>query len=413
MEYTKQIEDISEKYRYSKDLTESLKRCVPAMIKDKSEEEIKLLMDTLERVEIFEFDEVPTKEQLDKLDKIKTNNANKHVKFNDSDNSEYNAVNAPSAYTTNAIFDENMNIVDRVGYIYLTKLNERDEAAKFYNSRVNLSHLVHELGHAWGAQKDEYVQKENGDYVCNIGSIQMNYKVDRENKTIEKEDTRGLYLEEALNTIEEEKSLCSLLNIKDVKEIPSYVPSTYQGLMKMTIQEYQNVIGEEPFSKMRILHDKSEIQSYENIIEKSESVKELKTKGRIEKKKETFDKVNDLEDVSDERKNQMLEFYNKHKDIFFKEKNEEHFFDGLDDTLQQLYNFNSIKYNFNIWGNDKNREIYNNTVKEILKEAYNPLKESKEKIIEFNNNKTKQTTVSMKSLTKQALQMRNQNRRKK
>lgn len=53
----------------------------------------------------------------------------------------------------NTYICENMNIVERVGYIHLTRLAENSQAAKAYQSTINLYHLIHELGHAWSSQK--------------------------------------------------------------------------------------------------------------------------------------------------------------------------------------------------------------------------------------------------------------------
>lgn len=155
MDFNKRIDEISKKYKYDNELTEALKRCIPAMVKGKSNSEIELLLETLERVEILDLKEQPTAQQLNEIEREKINEKNEHVKFVTGNKGEYGKKDAPGAYQSIAIFDENMDIVDRVGYIYLTRLSEYTKETKKYQTTINLSHLVHELGHAWSAQKEK------------------------------------------------------------------------------------------------------------------------------------------------------------------------------------------------------------------------------------------------------------------
>lgn len=403
MDINKRIEEIAKLYNYNNELVEALKRCIPIMIKGKSNPEVELLMKTLERVEIIDFDMKPTQEQLDELEKRKTHGKNEHVTFVTNDNGEYGKTVAPGAYHTVPIFDENMNIVDRVGYIYLTRLSEYSKIVETYQTTINLSHLIHELGHAWASQKGEYVQKENGDFTCNVGTTTINHEVNRENNTVTEKGTKGLFMEEALNTLEEERVLCELLGIDNVKKIPGYVPSQYQGVMKTVMENFVQNIGELPFSKLRILKDKKDMEQYQIILDSTEAEKYLKSKEWNDRKRKSFDRVKELEDVSDEKKIEIQEFFYEYGNVYFRGGHEESFFEKLDNVLEQLYDFNSIKYEFNIIGSKKNNEIYSDILTDIIREAYVPLNQAKGKIEEYNKSKF---NVSMKSLAKQALETR-------
>lgn len=403
MDFNKRIDEISKKYKYDNELTEALKRCIPAMVKGKSNSEIELLLETLERVEILDLKEQPTAQQLNEIEREKINEKNEHVKFVTGNKGEYGKKDAPGAYQSIAIFDENMDIVDRVGYIYLTRLSEYTKETKKYQTTINLSHLVHELGHAWSAQKDEYVQEENGDFTCNVGATTINYRVDRENCTVTETNVKGLFMEEALNSLEEEKALCEILGINNVDEIPGYVPSQYQGLMKSVMERFVEKIGELPFSKLRILKDKKDLEQYQSILEESENTKYLKSKEWNERKRKTFDKVEELEQVPEERKESIQNFFKKYENVYFSTEHEKTFFEKLDNVLEQLYDFNSIKYEFNIISSEKNREIFSDIQLEILREAYAPLNQVQNQIEEYNQQKS---NISMKNLVKQALQTR-------
>ena len=121
-EIKQSIEMISQKYGYDEELSTSLIRCVLAMTEGRSYEEVRLLLDALERVEIVTFDESPTQEQIDDIKNQKINGRNNHVTFNTSQIGEYEKGKLESGYVTEAIFDQDMNIIDRIGFIYLLKL---------------------------------------------------------------------------------------------------------------------------------------------------------------------------------------------------------------------------------------------------------------------------------------------------
>ena len=340
MDINKRIEEVAKKYNYNNELVEALKKCVPVMAKGKSNSEIELLMETLSRVEILDFSKQPTQQQLDEIEKTKTAGKNEHVKFITKSKGEYGKNIAPGGYQSIAIFNENMDIVDRVGYIYITRLSEYSQEVKAYQTTINLSHLIHELGHAWGAQKDEYVQKENGDFTCNVGAVTINSKVDRENCIVEDSDVKGLYIEEALNTLEEENTLCEILGIKNVNEIPGYVPSIYQGLMKSVMNDFVENIGALPFSKLRILKSNTELKQYQSILEATKATNYLKSKEWNDRKRKSFDRVNELENISDKAKERIQSFFKEYENIYFSSEEEKPFFEKLDNILEQLYNIN-------------------------------------------------------------------------
>ena len=154
--YDSFLESVAQKFGYSEELLDALKRVVPVMLDGKDEETSKLLLDTIERVEIVVFDEEPTEEEIDSIFSKKVAGRNNHVKFKFEDRGEYGKKVGYGAYCHRPIFDDEMNIVDRVGMLYITKLSKYSEEAKYYGTTINLSHLIHELGHAWAAQKDEY-----------------------------------------------------------------------------------------------------------------------------------------------------------------------------------------------------------------------------------------------------------------
>ena len=227
------IDEVGVKYGYDQELVEVLKRCIPAMIEGKSKEDAKLLMDTLKRVQIYTFDSKPLEEDIENIKKEKFNGRNDDVKTKPYDTGEYGKGVSAGAYISEPVFDENMNIVDRIGFIYVTNLDRTSETLKFYGTKINLSHLIHELGHAWAAQKDEYIQDDEG-YTFKVGTGEFYNRVNRETHEVEGTTAKGIYLEEALNSIEEENALYRL------ERLVNYILEAYDIVFnETTIEELE------------------------------------------------------------------------------------------------------------------------------------------------------------------------------
>lgn len=382
------VEKVSQKYGYDEELKDTLKRIIPSMIKGKSEEAVQTLYDTLDRVKIFVLDEKPTEEDLKRCEEEIIGKANKHVKFLEKDLGEYGQGVAPGAYVTEPIFDDDMNIVDRKGFLYVSKLSKYSSLVDVYGTQINLSHLVHELGHAWSSQKDEFIQNEDGSYVNNVGACTFKYKVDREKGEVESTQYDGLLLEEALNTIEEEDILCDILNIDDIKELSSkgYVPSNYQGNITSMMRDYISKFGKEDFDKFRYLKDREALESIEYSLESTQAWEKMQTAEFEESKREKFARINEL-DVSDRAKDIINGIVQKYEDVYFPDNEKFTPMQKLENIFTQLYNFKGAMYNFSVVGNEHNLEIYKEIMTAILVEGYVPknqadlekVKEAKEK----------------------------------
>lgn len=415
MDFDKIIEEVANMYGYSDELVEALKKCVPAMAKGKSKPEVQLLIDTLRRVEIYTFDEQPTKLQIDEIAKSKMDGRNDHVTYKALDLGEYGKNVGAGAYHSHPVFDKEMNIVDRVGFIHITNLTEYSETAKFQGSVINYSHLIHELGHAMAAQQDEFIQSENGDFTQNIGTVSFYNVVNRKECSTEEVGEDGLYLEEALNTIEEERVICEVFGVESINDIPGYVHSVYHGLMSDGIAEYVKQIGILPFSKLRNFKDDSDLRPYIEIIERTEAAQELNNPSYYSSKRAVFDRIFELDGVSDDGKINTRSFFDKYPDVYFNTNIKGSFLQRLNNVLNQIYNFGSIKYNFaitqfkfnenhtnfSIIKNENNVDIYNAIVIKIMRELYDPLRQARAEIEHYSNDKNQ---ISIASLAKQAIE---------
>ena len=375
MNFDEFIDDIAEKYGYDEELVSALKRCLPVMAAGKDQESIQLLKDTLERVEIVVFEDLPTREQLDELMNKKINGRNDHVTFIDKDRGEYNKSVSSSAYMNNPILDEDMNVVDRVWVIYTTKLKEYDKCHEAYGSMINLSHLIHEIGHAWAAQKDEFIQKEDGTIINRVGVTEIISDVDKENNTIEEKEIRGLYIEEATNTLEEEKALCKLLKVSSIEEIPGYLHSPYQWKLVDLMYILNNSLDLNMLEQLRLHDDKSVMKDLNELFKKTKHFENIKTKEYRESKEKIFKSYRDDEKMSDNAKSTLDSFFEKYHDLFFGRHDNSDFMEYFDGLLESFYNLREYKYSFY---DEKNQYIspsYTDILKDMQSEGMNLINE--------------------------------------
>ena len=389
----KYIDEIAEKFDYDEELTCQLKRIVPAMLEDKSEEAQQLLFDTLRRVKIFVMEDIFTKEDVENCKKEIMGEDNKDVTFVQEKRGKYDDMGVASgAYINEPVFDKDMNIVDRKGFIYVSKLPNNIEISKVYGTRINLSHLIHELGHAWASEKEEFVQDKDGNFVTKVGAYVSKSEVNKEKREVSVKTYEGLMIEEALNTIEEENTVCKVLNIEDIREISlkkGYSMSSYQGAMTDMMRAYAQKFGKERFDSYRIFKNGKALEEVEKVIEETDGFHVIKTEEYTKKKKAKFSRINDLETTEGAKQN-INEVVEKYSKDFFPDNTKFTPMQKLENVYRQIYDFSVARYNFDILQdcngkmqrNEHNLGIYKEVMGAILEEGYvlkNQAKELPEK----------------------------------
>lgn len=364
------IDSVSQKFGYSEELNKTLKRIVPYMVKGKSEEVKDMLFDTLNRVKIFVLPNNATKEDVDRCQAEVFGDTNKDVKFVEQDRGEYGKGVAAGAYVNEPVFSDEMNITGRQGFIYITELSKYDKLAEVYGTNINVSHLIHELGHAMASEKEEFVQDENGNYVNNVGACKITCKVDKENKTVISDGYDGLFIEETLNTIEEENVLCDMLGIESINELKAkgYVPSSYQGMMTDIMKSYVEKFGKERFDDFRFLKDREALKDIDKAIMDTEGWSFIQTDEYEKKKRAKFAKVNELE-TTEGAKRSINNLFSEYDDVYFPDNSKFTPMQKLENVFAQVYNFGSVKYNFDIM-KPQNLEIYKEVVRSMINEGY-------------------------------------------
>lgn len=375
------IDEISAKFGYPEMLTNDLKRIVPLMIDGKSDDKRQMLFDTLSETKIFVLPFWAKPEELAACKEEIFGSDNKGIKFIAADQGEYGKEYlTDGAYISEPVFDSDMNIIGRNRMIFIKELGTYNKLRDVYGSGINLSHLIHELGHAWVAQKDEFVQNEQGGFVQNVGAASITHSIDKDKKEVKGLETTGLFIEETLNTIQEEEIILKLTATKDMEELrkKGYCGSAYQGLQTRLMEGYVEKFGKEVFDIYRFSKDKQVLSEVEATLANTEAWQILGTEEHIQSKRASImDAINGA-GLSDSSKSSVLSMFNKYEDVFFSTNAGMTPIEKLDNVLTQLYNFKSVQLSFIILGNEANGEKYKQILTAIVSEANALRKEAKD-----------------------------------
>ena len=214
------VNEVCEKYNYDdkdEEGNDSLKtvllKVIPAMLKDSKQEDRNLFYQMLRHTPIA-ITENLTKESHDKLLEQYIGNINQHIIVDNTDLDEYGKGFGEGCYLSEPILDENMNLQGKKSFIYIKKVTGK--AKELFGTDINVSHLIHELGHAWHAEYEQYIMLPNNTLKERVGTAEYIYsfiKTD-DNRFVEKCIKRtGLMIEEAMNTVAEEKSMAYYMGI--------------------------------------------------------------------------------------------------------------------------------------------------------------------------------------------------------
>ena len=182
-EYKEILEEICEKYNYDsqdKDGNDSLKtvlqKVLPAMLKDANQEDRQLFYQMLRHTPIVVTEKI-TQEYYDKLEEKYIGINNLELDDEDVDFGEYEKNIGAAAFVSNVIIDDQLNIKGKKSFVYIQKID--GSAKEFFGTDINVSHLIHELGHAWHAEKDEYTIQKDGTLRERIGTAEFIYTLSK------------------------------------------------------------------------------------------------------------------------------------------------------------------------------------------------------------------------------------------
>ena len=352
------VEEVCKKYGYDsedKENNDSLKtvllKAVTAILKDANQEERNLFYQMLRHTPIV-ITENLTKEGYKKLVEQYIGNINPHIIKEDIDLGEYGKKVGAGAYVSEPILDENMQLVGKKSFVYVQKVDGK--VKEFFGSDINVSHLIHELGHAWAAEKDQYIMSGNKILKERCGSAEYTYSFSKgeDNKYIQKcEKVTGLMIEEGMNTVREEQAMADYMNIPLEEMKKAYrsllIHSDYQGYISDFIQYMLQELNREDFESWR-LHGSSESKA---------KIEELMARTKYWDDRET-----DILPSSDSPRNydnkrqiiariqssEVQDFFNGYEEVYFPDISKMTPLDKIENVLEQIYNMNMVKHNMGI-----------------------------------------------------------------
>lgn len=397
-EYKEILEEICEKYNYDsqdKDGNDSLKtvlqKVLPAMLKDANQEDRQLFYQMLRHTPIVVTEKI-TQEYYDKLEEKYIGINNLELDDEDVDLGEYEKNIGAAAFVSNVIIDDQLNIKGKKSFVYIQKID--GSAKEFFGTDINVSHLIHELGHAWHAEKDEYTIQKDGTLRERIGTAEFIYTLSKKEngKILQKlEKESGLMIEEAMNTIKEEEATANYMGIS-LEEMQSeydkfLVPSAYQGYMSDFIRYMMSCIGKEDLEKFRLYGDVKNRDRINSLMEKTEywqnreeDIKSSSNSQRnYDKKRAVIDGIESAD---------VKEFFAKYENIYFPDISQMTPFDKINNVLEQQYSLDEAKYGMGI-------ENYRAFLDRLGYEGYSLINQAKELI---------NVKITPSAVTKNALQ---------
>ena len=348
------VDEICEKYNYDDkdtDGNDSLKtvlfKASCAMLANSSKEDRELFYQMLRHTPIVVTENL-TEEGLKELENQYIGDINLHIKEEEQDLGEYGEGIAPAAYVSEPIIDEKLNIIGKKSFVYIQKVS--DQAKDFLETDINVSHLIHELGHAWHAEYNQYSIGEDDVLIDRVGTKVSTYSFSKNNDgtfTKRIESTDGLFIEEGLNTIAEEQAMARYKGISIEK-----MESVYEtilgksGYQANIIGEIQYLVERNPegdFEKWRLYGDGECKKEIEKWIEMTTVWKNLKNNQPMTDSYNYSAKRKIMSKIDSGR---IQEFFQKYKNVYFPDVSNMKPMQKLDNSLEQLYNLND--YNLSI-----------------------------------------------------------------
>lgn len=339
------VDEVCEKYDYDREDTEGndslrtvLLKAVPAMLMDSPKEDRELFYQMLSHMPIAVTENL-TQEGIDELEQTYIGNVNPQIQEKGPDLGKYSEVIPPSAYISTPIIDENTELKGKKSFLYVSKLEKRLQG--IFGTDINVLHLIHELGHAWKSEEKEYEMSENGILTRRVGTAKFKYSFSegKDDKIIKKCDqVDGLFIEEAMNTLAEEKAMANYLGIslQEMRNVykENKIESAYQGLMRDGIETLLESTSKEDLGKWRTHGDENGKQNVENLMEKTEYWKNRETifPEIFKKKKEIIAKTNFS----------TQEFFQKYERIFFQDVSAVSPLQKIDNALEQFYQLSGV-----------------------------------------------------------------------
>ena len=357
-EINKVVNEVCEKFQYDstdREGNDSLKtvllKICAVMLKDSNEEDRNLFYEMLRHTPIVVTENL-TPEGYKRLEKKYIGNVNPHIVEEKSNVGEYGKNVGAGAYVSEPILDENLQFKGKKSFLYIQKVNNREQ--QFFGTDINVSHLIHELGHAWHAEKDQYTMLPNNTLKNRTGTAEFIYSFSKNpdgTYTMHTDKVSGLMLEEGMNTLCEEQAMANYMNISLEEMKDKYrtvlIPSSYQGYIANFVSYMLQQLNSKDFEQWRMYGDsesKGRIESlmsrtkyWENreqdILPTSDSPRNYNNKRQI---------------IAKMQGDSVQEFFKHYENIYFPDISQMSPLDKIENVLEQFYNMSLIKYSIDL-----------------------------------------------------------------
>ena len=277
------------------------------------------------------------------------------------------------ALVTDVALDDDLNVIGKKQYIYIREefdgSSDRSiEARKMFGTTINVAHLIHELGHAWHAENNQFEIKD-GYLIERVGPAKLISKLEKlEDGTCTRflEKVEGLILEESLNTRAEEMAVARYLGIsRDEVQKNIYrnilVPSNYQGIITSMGDRFCELDSDGAIERWRLTGNISEIDELIYIMSQTEAYqKRNEPDENLDKKRKLFEAP---------RTTKMREMFERCEGDFFYDKQELGPLDILQRSMLEVYDVMMNKLSFDIF-NDEGLEYYKDFMLEAMRSGY-------------------------------------------
>ena len=357
-EINKVINEVCEKFQYDstdREGNDSLKtvllKICAVMLKDSNEEDRNLFYEMLRHTPIVVTENL-TPEGYKRLEEKYIGNVNPHIVEEKSNVGEYGKNVGAGAYVSEPILDENLQLKGKKSFLYIQKVNNREQ--QFFGTDINVSHLIHELGHAWHAEKNQYTMLPNNTLKNRTGTAEFIYSFSKNpdgTYTMHTDKVSGLMLEEGMNTLCEEQAMADYMNISLEEMKDKYrtvlIPSSYQGYIANFVSYMLQQLNRQDFEQWRMYGDsesKGRIESLmsrtkywknreQDILPTSDSPRNYNNKRQI---------------IARMQGDSVQEFFKHYENIYFPDISQMSPLDKIENVLEQFYNMSLIKYSIDL-----------------------------------------------------------------
>lgn len=386
-EYKDVVSKISEKYGYNSDLRNTLEKILPAMLHGATYEDRQLYYRMLERTPIV-LVPADSKVTSEELQQQYIGNVNPHIIEEKVDEGEYGRLAPAGAFVTEAVLDENLNLVGRKQFLFVkvvdtTKIMspQNENMVNIFGTGINVPHLIHELGHAWAAEKEAY-RMEGKDVVLTVGTSESKYEITptEDGKFIKKRISRdGLFVEEGANTELEINSVANYLGVtrEGAEEIYNQNPimkSSYYSWIRMMTEHLTHVVSPKEMNLWRFHRDKNALERINRKLAQSQRYQEREI--QTEEDRTVF------EIMQNPKTDVQRDIFKRCAGIFNADRSGMTPIQLFENDLEKMFSISSNNYKFGL-------DVYKQLTLNIAKPAYQMLNQADE-INRNNPNKQEQ-----------------------